>query len=378
MGRRGSNEGSIRQRGDRWEARVTIGWTGGKYVRLSHYAPTRAEVQQWLVKTLRDHQQGLPVTDTRLTVGAYLERWLTEVHKPAVRPSTYRRCQQIVDLHLIPDLGRTRLSKLTPEQVQHLLNEKHEGGLSACTVWHIHAVLRAALNHAVRWSLVNRNVACLATPPRVPRADIHPFDPTEARAFLEAIRGHRLEALFVTAMATGLRQGELLGLRWRDLDLEQATLAVRHALQMIGGKPTLIEPKSATSRRTLVLPAIAVTALKAHRQQQVEERLLAGPEWVEGDFVFASSVGRPLAASWVYRSFKKLLRNHGMRNLRFHDLRHTAATLLLVQGVNPRVAMQMLGHSNISLTLNTYSHVVPGLLADAAERMDAVLTATEG
>jgi integrase len=311
-------------------------------------------------------------------VATFLDRWLVDVHKPAVRPSTFRRAQQIVRLHLVPELGRTRLTKLTPDQVQHLLNAKFDGGLSACTVWHIHAVLRGALNHAVRWGLVNRNVACLARPPRVPKAEIKPFDPAEARAFLEAIKGERLEAVFVVAMATGLRQGELLGLRWQDVDLDAGTLQVRHALQTIAKVPTLIEPKSHTSRRTIVLPAIAVTALKNHRQRQVQERLVAGPTWVEGNFTFASSLGKPLAASWVYRSFKRVLEKNGFRDQRFHDLRHCCASLLLACGVSPRVVMEQLGHSQISLTLNTYSHCVPALMGEAAERMDALLTATEG
>ena len=377
MGRRGNNEGSIRQRGERWEARLTLGYVQGRYTRVSFYGATRGEAQRLLTQALREHQQGLPVTDTRLTVGTYLARWLADTHKPSVRPLTYRRDEQIVRLHLLPELGRTRLTKLTPDQVQHLLNAKLESGLSACSCWHIHAVLRTALNHALRWGLIPRNVASLTRPPRVPKAEIKPFDPTEARAFLEAARGHRLEAVFVLAMATGLRQGELLGLRWEDVDLEAGTLAVRHALQVIGRVSTLVEPKSLTSRRTIVLPAIAVSALKSHRQRQVQERLAAGPGWVEGDFVFASSRGRPLAPSWVYRSFKKVLKDDDMRDIRFHDLRHTTATLLLVQGVSPRVAMQMLGHSQVSLTLNTYSHCVPGLLEDAAERLDAVLTARE-
>jgi integrase len=209
----------------------------------------------------------------------------------------------------------------------------------------------------------------------VPRREVHPLEPAQARAFLEAIRGDRLEALYVTALGTGLRQGELLGLSWGDVDLEAGTLRVRQALQRNRSGLVLVEPKSATSHRVVALPAIVVSALRAHRIRQLEERLGAGERWPADprELVFLSTTGTPLEGVNVTRRFQALLADAGLPRQRFHDLRHACATLLLAQGIAPRVVMETLGHSQISLTMNTYSHVVPSMTRHAAERMDEAL-----
>jgi len=191
--------------------------------------------------------------------------------------------------------------------------------------------------------------------------------------FLEEVNGDRLEALFTAALASGLRLGEALGLRWIDVNLDAGKLRVRQALQRIGGKLQFVEPKSEKSRRAVSLPAFATDALKRHRDRQKEERLLAGSRWVETGLVFTSSIGTPLDERNVRRVFKALLKSADLPEMRIHDLRHTTATLLLAQGVHPRVVMEMLGYSQISLTLDTYSHVLPGLQADAAKRMNEAI-----
>jgi integrase len=215
-------------------------------------------------------------------------------------------------------------------------------------------------------------------PPRVRRPEIHPLTPEQARTFLDAARGDRLEALYSVALAIGLRQGEALGLRWEHIDLDGGELRVRVALQRIAGKLQLVEPKTRQSRRTIPLPQVAVNALRAHRVSQLEERLLAGDRWVDTGLVFCTPKGTPLDARNVTRRFQKLLKQTDLPHQRFHDLRHTCATLLLVQGVPPRVVMEILGHSQISLTMDTYTHVVPALKREAANRMDALLGTAEG
>jgi len=375
VSKRGQNEGSIYKRQDgRWAASLNLGYKNGKRHRKHFYGWTRKEVQDKLTEALRAHQQGLIIPDERQTVGQFLTCWLADTAKPSVRPLTYETYEAIVRRHIEPEVGRITLSKLTPQDVQRLLNNKLESGLSPRRVRHIHSVLRNALGQAHRWGMVARNVATLVSPPSVKRSEIQPFSPEQARAFLQATKGDRLEALYSVALAVGLRRGEALGLRWQDVDLERGTLTVNKSLQRIGSKLTLVEPKTAGSRRTIVLPEVALTALKAHRARQNEERLKMGPLWQENKLVFTTTVGTPLEAGNVARrNFKKLLRSADLPDIRFHDLRHTAATLLLAQGIHPRVVMEILGHSQISLTMNTYSHVLPTLQHEAASKIDAIL-----
>lgn len=374
MSKRGNNEGSIYKRADgRWAAAVTIPQTGGKQTRKTLYGRTRQEVQQKLTKALRDQQQGIPATNDRITLKAFLARWLETCVKPPMRrPLTYTTYKTIIDLHVVPELGRIPLSKLKPGDVQDLLNKKSAAGLSNRRVEMIHAVLRTALNQAVSWGELPRNVAALAKPPRTSRRDLKPFTPEEAQAFLIAAKGDRLEALYTVAVAIGLRQGEILGLRWEDVDLENSTLTVRHALQRVDGELILVEPKSDSGRRAINLPAFAVRALKEHHTRQKQEARWGGLKWHETGHVFTTKVGTPMHHSGLIRQFKKLLKEAKLRDQRFHDLRHCCATLLLAQGVPARVVMEILGHSQISLTLDTYSHVIPALRDEAAGRMDAL------
>lgn len=372
---RGKNEGSIFRRADgRWSASVSLGWRGGKRWRKILYGKTRSEVAEKLTAVLRDKSLGLPVADPeRQTLAEFLDRWLNDVVKQGVRPKTYRTYADIVHLHVRPAIGRIRLEKLTPQHVQRFLNEKLAAGLSPRTVKHLRGTLRNALNMAVKWGIIPRNVAALTDPPREPHKDLRVLSPEECRDFLAAVQGHRLEALFSVTLALGLRQGEALGLRWQDVDFEALTLSIRHALQRVEGKLRLVEPKTSKSRRTIALPQVAVSALYAHRQRQGDERALAGSRWREGDMVFTTGIGTPLDPRNLLREFYAIIRTSGLPRVRFHDLRHSAATLLLAQGVHARVVMDLLGHSSISLTMNTYSHVLPEFRKEAAARMDAIL-----
>ena len=222
---------------------------------------------------------------------------------------------------------------------------------------------------------MTRNVAKFAQPPRIARSEIQPLTPDEVRTFLAANEGDRLEALFLVALGVGLRQGEVLGLAWSDIDLTAATIRVHHALQRVDGRLELVEPKSVTSRRVVPAPAIVPDALREHRRRQLREHLLAGSRWHDDpcDLVFTTTVGTPMDGVAVTRRFKAVVAAAGLPDQRFHDLRHACASLLLAQGVAPRVVMETLGHSQISLTLNTYNHVIPALGREAADRMDAML-----
>lgn len=253
------------------------------------------------------------------------------------------------------------------------LNAKLATGLSPRRVQYIHAVLRRALVTAERWGLVSRNVAKLVDPPRVPKHEITPLTPEQARKLIEASADHRHLALYVTALGTGLRQGELLGIRWEDVDLETGRLRVRHTLANVKGELTLLEPKTDRSRRTVLLADTVVTALRAHRTRQRMERLVSGSRWVDSGHVFTTMHGTPYHAATITRAFQAALERAGLPRCRFHDLRHAAATFLLAQGMTLEDVKNLLGHSSITLTSNTYGHVLEQRQREVARAMDAVL-----
>ncbi|MBK7782842.1 MAG: tyrosine-type recombinase/integrase [Ardenticatenia bacterium] len=368
-GKRGNGEGAIGEYGGYWVARYTT--DDGR--RKAIYGKTRAEVADKLSSALRDRNLGLPAPDDRMTVGSFLLRWLNLSVKLRNRPSTYAAYASHVHTHLVPDLGKKKLARLTPEDVERFLAKKLEAGLTATTVVRIRATLRRALTIALRQGLVARNVAALADPPRAKSQQFEVLTAKQAQAFLEAIRGHRMEALFVVAIGTGLRQGELLGLQWPDIDFAGKRLFVRQALQRVDGVPTLVEPKTARSRRKVSFPAQALTQLRAQHEKDTEARR-QDPQWNPLNLVFTSQAGTPLDGPNVTHKLQRALAEADLPRIRFHDLRHTYASLLLAKGVSMRVIMELLGHAQISLAMNTYSHVMPEAIEDAAGLMEDILT----
>jgi integrase len=288
-----------------------------------------------------------------------------------VRQRTYERYESTVRVHLIPTLGRVMLKALTPAHVRGLYRERLDSGLAPRTVLHIHHTLSKALKQAVMDGLIPRNAAASVKPPQPRREEIWPLSRDHVRTLLGAVSGERLEALYIVAVTAGLRRGELQGLQWDDVDLETGTLHVRRTLSEPKGGYVFEAPKSGKGRN-IRLTRRAVAALKEHRKRQLEERLQC-PQWQDQGLVFPSTVGTPLLGGNLNRAFKATLRRAGLPEIRFHDLRHTCATLLLRQGVNPKFVQELLGHADISLTLNTYSHVLPDMGDAAATAMDAAL-----
>lgn len=368
--RRGNREGSITHRKNGiWQGAVTLVDGRRKYL----YGGSREEIRKKVSAALHAIDVGTMSESRGITVEDFLDQWLTEVVKPNVRPWTYKGYEVHVRLHLKPTIGKVQLDKLTPLHVQQLLNSKIARGLSPKTVRYIRGTLRTALNQAVHWGLISRNAASLVASPRVEHYEIQPLTPVEARTFLAAIKGDRLEALYSVALTMGLRQGEALGLEWKDVDLELGYLRINKQLQRHDGEFQLVPTKTSTSRRTLAMPASIVQSLRDHRLRQADERRAIGAPPNGPDLVFTTERGRPIDGSVVSHHFHDVLESAGLPQRRFHDLRHSCATLLLVQGVSPRVVMDVLGHSQIALTMNTYSHVIPELKRDAATRMEDLI-----
>ena len=340
------------------------------------YGGTREEVRRKLARALGAQETGSLGDARGRTLGEFLDEWLRDIVRPSVRVWTYRGYEVHVRRHIKPAIGRIPLERLEPTHVQAFLNQKLAEGLSPKSVRYLRGTLRTALNQAMRWGFVARNAAALVDGPRVQRFEIAPFTPEEARRFLTAVKGHRLEALYTVALAIGLRQGEALGLRWQDIDLEMGYLRVSRQLQRVDGKFELVEPKTPRSRRTIVMPPIVIRSLRDHRDRQFQEERPGGSGNSLG-LVFTRADGEPLDGTVISHDFHRVLGHAGLIQRRFHDLRHSCATLLLAQGVPARVVMEVLGHSQIAITMNTYTHVIPELRRDAAERMDSVLREPE-
>lgn len=377
--RRGDGEGSIYQAKDgRWRGEVSIGYKpDGKPLRKIMYGKTRGEVVSDLKKALREQQLGMNIRPDRQTLSAFLDAWLSGVVALKNRPQTMRSYGWIVGSHLKPGLGTLALDKLTPAHVQAFLAQRHDSGLSPTTIKHIRATLRAALSHAERQGAVHRNVAKLVVVPRTVRYEATVLTPEQAGQFLAHLSGHKHEALYVCAITLGLRRGELLGLRWTDVDFETAYVDVRYALHRVKGAGLqLAEPKSGRAKRKLRIPQVCLAALARWRGKQAEAKRWAGQDWKEGNFIFTGGTGMPLHPDDISRELPAILKEAGLPKARMHDLRHSCATLLLSMGVSAKMVQETLGHSSYQLTMDTYSHVIPALRNEVADRMDSVFCPT--
>jgi integrase len=292
-----------------------------------------------------------------------------------VRESIYSRDKYLVTNHIKPALGRLKLKNLNAPHLQGLYRDRLDSGLSGSTVQKIHRVLHKGLRQAVMWNLIPRNPADSVKAPTPTPKEMHPLSAQEARRLLEAARGDRLEALYVLAVHTGMRRGELLGLKWGDVDLENATVRVRRTLTRNGTGHVLREPKTKKSRRTVRITPQAVEALNGHRAKQSEEMLTSGSLYQEQGFVFAGTGGGLINPSNLrQRSFKPLLEHAGLPRITFNDLRHTCASLLFQKNVHPKFVQELLGHASVAITLDTYSHMLPGMGSQAADAMVEALS----
>jgi integrase len=371
MGKRGNGEGTIYQRDGSWVASYTD--SGGK--RRELWGKTRGAVAERLTEALRARNKGEPTVVARGSLADFVPQWLQAMAVARKRARTLRRYEQLMRIHVVPILGHVPLAKLAPEQLQRLYALKLET-LGDTTVHHIHAVIHRALEHALRANLVARNVADLVDAPAVKTREMVTLSEDELQRFVEAVAGDRLEALYVTAVTTGMRLSELLGLRWRDVDLTKREIHLRYTLERYHRVISFAEPKTKGSRRTVNLVRHAAELLRRHRIAQVQERMAAGPEWTHRDLVFTNEVGQPVADQTFRRTFHRFLKVAGCPIIRIHDGRHTAASILLGRGVHAKIVSEMLGHSRISTTMDLYSHVTPTMQREATAEMEKVLGGT--
>jgi|LSQX01.2.fsa_nt_gb integrase len=387
--KRGHGEGTIYQRKNgRWCSQITlrIDPATGKPKRKTLYGRTRREVADELARIRHELATGTYIEPATCTLGEWLDRWMTEYKKGELKRSTYENYETIIEAHIKPDLGNIPLAKLQPQMLQSFYNKKLEsgrrdgkGGLSTRMARYFHAIIRQALEQAVREGLLPRNVADATSPPALRKKQMQPLTEDELLKFFEAAKEDRLFPAFVLAATTGLRRGELCGLKWDSIDLDEGVLVVRRQLLTLKGGPSFEDSaKSKRGRRRITLTDDAVRELKALRKRQAKEQLLLGEAYEKNNLVFCHADGTKLSPPQVTRRFQQLLERAGLPKVRLHDLRHTHASLLLAQGVHPKIVQERLGHSSITMTLDLYSHMTPGLDEAAAATLNGLLSKNKG
>lgn len=354
---------------------VTIGVdpVTGKRRQARISADTVRELKKLYTAKLHAVQTGEYFETSAATVAEYLTHWLTVI-EPTIRPSSHRRFSEVVNGRIIPALGSQKLSAVSPVHVQELYADCLKAGLSSTTVALYHNVLHRALDQAVKWRMLQRNVCDAVDPPRESNPEMKTWTAEQARSFLRLSAEDDLAALWLLALNTGIRRGELLALRWQDIDFERGALAIRRTLTQGTDGLTFGEPKSKAGRRSLALPDVCIDALRTHRVKQLEKRLSIGAVWIDTDLVFERGDGTLLHPNTLLRAFFRLTATAGLTRIRFHDLRHTAATLMLANGEHPKIVQERLGHADISMTLNRYSHVTMDMQRDAADRLAKLLS----
>lgn len=384
---RGQNEGSIRQRKDGiWEARYTIGRDSqGKQLRKSIYGKSRSEVAKKLTKALNDLNSGVYVEPSKITVASWLDTWLEEYKKPTVKPKTYESYEVLVRKHIKPSIGSILLKDLRAEQVQKLYNEKAKE-YSPRQAEVIHVVLHSALEQAIKNDLIIKNVTNATTRPKKAKKEPRVLTPEEQESLIKAMKGDRLEAAFILALFTGLRRGEILGLKWKDINFKDKTLRVMRTLcrvkdydtSDVAKSKTKLEfntPKTDKSKRIVPLLDGVIAALKAHKKKQAAEKLRLGEGYRDQDLVFCNEFGDPLDPRRLKESLDAIVEKAGLKKVNIHALRHTFATRGLENGIELKVMQELLGHSTITMTADIYSHVLPEKKREAINKLQKVFDA---
>lgn len=373
--KRGNNEGSIyKRKNGNWRAQVSV---DGK--RLSYSAKTRSECQVWIRETLNRVENGLTFDKAQVTVEEFLKNSLASA-KSSLRYTTWQQYKQIIRDHILPNLGGTKVVELRPDLIQALYDNKVEDGVGLRTIQLTHAVLRRFLNRAVKLGLLPNNPAVITSNPRPQQKEMHILDEGQAQRLLITAKATQIRnlALYQLAISTGMRQGELLGLKWQDVDWDQKTLHIQRQLKY-GAKDGSVfsQLKTRSSARTIVIGTETLSLLKEHQQRQFREIIKMDQKWQDYDLVFPSTIGTPFNPRNLLRQYRSLLNAAGVPTIRFHDLRHTAASLMLNHGIPVLIVSKRLGHAKPSITLDIYGHLIPSMQEQVAKIMDEVITPIE-
>ena len=369
--------GHITQRSkDTYSIKISLGKdpTTGKYKsQWFTVQGSKKAAQKKLSELLHQLDTGTLMKPGKTTVADYLQSWLSDQAKPSLSPRSFERYLGIVQQHLIPSMGNLPLTQLKPEHLQKHYADALNSGLNPRTVRYHHAVIHVALRTAVKWGLVPRNVADSVDPPKFKRLQMQTWNEYEVNQFLDAAKSSQYYALFYTALYTGMRRSELLALRWQDIDFIYSQISVSRSLHHLkDGSYIFTQPKSEHSRRTIALPPSAFLMLEAyHKAMEIEARMI-GSTLSDADLIF-NTLGKPYRPNTITRAWQSLCVKAGINVIRFHDARHTHASLMLKQGIHPKIVQERLGHASIAMTLDIYSHVAPGIQEAAAESFDKLL-----
>ncbi len=371
--------GHVHKRGKNWAYVVDIGrhpTTGSRRQRTKTGFATRRAAEEALARIVAGIES--PIALETMTLAEFCRQWL-DGHCPTVKATTAKGYRERLEWYVLPRLGHVELRDLSPLHIQTLWSDllangrTRGGGLSAVSVAGVRRVLRKVLNDAVAWELMDRNPVLRLKAPRVESTEMRTWSTQDARRVLDRTADDRLHSLWVLAITTGMRRGELAGLRWIDIDLDAGFIALRNARVAVQHAVHEYEPKSRTSRRSVAIDSLVVTVLRSHRRRQREERLAWGAAYNDSGYVFTNEDGHPLHPNRVTLLFRRNREELGLPAVRLHDLRHTSASLMLTAGVHPKVVSERLGHSSIAITLDLYSHVIPGMQAEAADKLGAMM-----
>lgn len=383
MSKRGNGEGTITAlKEGRWQGRVRyINPNTGEKLRKAVYGKTQKEVREKLKAFIKEIEKGVIPNNGKITFGEWLESWLEEHVKRTRRLTTWENYETITRVHIKPCIGQIQISKLQARDLQTMYNQKldngrvdQKGGLSGKTVGLIHLVCSMALEQAVKEGIISRNVADLVTKPKKVKKEIHPMSEEQIREFLIMCKDDRMFTAFYLLLSTGIRRGELLGLKWEDIDFENGRMCIQRSLAKTNTQRAQFhEPKTTRSKRMIPLTTDVVKELKKHKERQAEEKEKLGAAYSENCMVFCREDGIPIYPDVLDNRFHKILARAGLPHFRVHDLRHTFATMMLKQDVHAKIVQEILGHSTISVTLDTYSHVLPGMKEESMKKMQAVV-----
>jgi integrase len=366
--KRAHGEGNIYQlHSGKWHVQLSI---QGR--RISHTARTRNEIITWIRKTNEQIEQGLTYQAAKITIGEYLKNWIAS-EEGSIRPTTHKYYQAVCENRLIPRFGSVPIKDLTADHIQFAYDNWKREGVSTHVINKAHSILHHALQRAEKTGLIIRNVANFVRPPKAPQKEMKCWSELEANQFLTTAKSDRLYALFYLALVTGMRQMELLGLQWKDLDRARGIIHVRRQLLRSGGKFT--ELKTRAAKRSIELGSGTLELLQEHYQGQIQERNIAGDRWQENDLIFTSTIGTPLNfKNMIERHYKPILKSANVPEIRFHDLRHTAASLMLSKGISIFIVSKIIGHARPSITSDIYGHLIPGAMSGIGDMMDEMIT----